>query len=548
MSIFPYIYYMILSFNVTSEERQISIYVGLVTSAFAFAEFSTGVVWGRLSDRVGRKPVLLTGLAGTCLSMLVFGFAPNLPIALLGRALGGLLNGNIGVLQTTVAEIVTVKEHQPRAYSIMPFVWSLGSILGPALGGALAQPCINYPSIFSRGTLFDRYPFLLPNLVCAAILAVGVLVGILFLEETHELMKHRRDWGLECGKWILSRCSKPSSTNTFDKAGDANMEESRSLLEDDQPPGYQTTEGSPRDPSSRSQSPSTAHPKVVFKHEGPTRTLSGVHLTFTKQVILNIAGYGILAYHTMSFDQMMPVFLSTPVSHEPPSLPFQFTGGFALSSKKIGLMLSFQGVYSMLAQLFLFPFIVRRFGTLKTYRFVVMSWPMLYFLTPYLVLLPVRFQMTGVCVCLVWRITSQILAFPSNAILLTNSAPSLLVLGVINGIAASTASMSRALGPTLSGFVHSWGLKMGCTGLVWWAAGLICILGAIESMWVDEGSGRMNPHTAEDEEVGIADPLIKSSAMEVAIAAVDGPTQGPSGSPLGSLTPRAPAYCAGSAQ
>ena len=93
MSIFPYIYYMILSFGITSDERQIAIYAGMVTSAFAFAEFSTGVVWGRLSDRVGRKPVLLTGLAGTMLSMLVFGFAKNLPVALLGRALGGLLNG-----------------------------------------------------------------------------------------------------------------------------------------------------------------------------------------------------------------------------------------------------------------------------------------------------------------------------------------------------------------------------------------------------------------------------------------------------------------------
>lgn len=478
--------------------------------------------------------------------MLVFGFAPNLPIALLGRALGGLLNGNIGVLQTTVAEIVTVKEHQPRAYSIMPFVWGLGSILGPALGGALAQPCIIYPNLFPRGTLFDRYPFLLPNLVCAAILAVGVLVGIFFLEETHELKKHQRDWGLECGKWILRHFSKPLSTDSFDKAGDANLQESRSLLEDDQPPGYQTTEGSPHDPSSRSQSPSTVHPKL--KHEGPTRTLSGVHLTFTKQVILNIVGYGILAYHTMSFDQMMPVFLSTPVSHEPSSLPFMFTGGFALSSKKIGLMLSFQGVYSMLAQLLLFPLVVRRFGTLKTYRFVVISWPMLYFLTPYLVLLPVRLQMTGVYACLLWRITSQILAFPSNAILLTNSAPSMLVLGVINGIAASTASLSRAFGPTVSGFVHSWGLKMGCTGLVWWAAGLVCLLGAVESFWVEEGGGRMNPHTVEDEEVATAEPLMDSPAMEVAMAATDGSSQGPSGSPLGSLTSKAPAYCAGSAQ
>jgi len=93
MSIFPYIYYMIVSFKITSDDRQIAIYAGLVTSAFAFAEFSTGVVWGRLSDRVGRKPVLIGGLAGTGISMMVFGFAPNLPVALLGRALGGLLNG-----------------------------------------------------------------------------------------------------------------------------------------------------------------------------------------------------------------------------------------------------------------------------------------------------------------------------------------------------------------------------------------------------------------------------------------------------------------------
>lgn len=97
MSIFPYIYYMISSFNITSDDRQIAIYAGMVTSAFAFAEFSTGVLWGRLSDKIGRKPVLLTGLAGTGLSMLMFGFAPNLPVALLGRALGGLLNGYVYV-------------------------------------------------------------------------------------------------------------------------------------------------------------------------------------------------------------------------------------------------------------------------------------------------------------------------------------------------------------------------------------------------------------------------------------------------------------------
>lgn len=93
MSIFPYIYYMVKDFGIA--ENDISFYAGMVTSAFTFAEFSTGMLWGRLSDKIGRKPVLLTGLAGTALSVLVFGFAPNIWVALIARALGGLLNGYV---------------------------------------------------------------------------------------------------------------------------------------------------------------------------------------------------------------------------------------------------------------------------------------------------------------------------------------------------------------------------------------------------------------------------------------------------------------------
>lgn len=93
MSVFPYVYYMIESFKITNDDRKISMYAGMVTSAFAFAEFASGTIWGRISDRIGRKPVLLGGLFGTALSMLVFGFARSLPVALLARGLGGLLNG-----------------------------------------------------------------------------------------------------------------------------------------------------------------------------------------------------------------------------------------------------------------------------------------------------------------------------------------------------------------------------------------------------------------------------------------------------------------------
>lgn len=93
MSIFPYAYYMVRSFHITDDESKISMYTGMVTSAFAFMECMSGIFWGRLSDRVGRKKVLLGGLFGTGLSMLLFGFAKSLPMALFARALGGLLNG-----------------------------------------------------------------------------------------------------------------------------------------------------------------------------------------------------------------------------------------------------------------------------------------------------------------------------------------------------------------------------------------------------------------------------------------------------------------------
>lgn len=84
---------MVQDFKITTDETKLAVYAGMVTSAFAFAEFSSGVAWGKLSDKIGRKPVLLTGLFGTALSMLIFGFAPSLPVALVARALGGLLNG-----------------------------------------------------------------------------------------------------------------------------------------------------------------------------------------------------------------------------------------------------------------------------------------------------------------------------------------------------------------------------------------------------------------------------------------------------------------------
>ncbi|KAE8348531.1 major facilitator superfamily domain-containing protein [Aspergillus coremiiformis] len=507
MSIFPYVYHMVESFHVTDNDGKIALYAGMITSAFTFAEFSTGMFWGRMSDKVGRKPVLIMGLIGTAISMIVFGFAPNLPTAMIARALGGLLNGNIGVLQTTVAEIVTVKEHQPRAYSIMPFVWCLGSIIGPALGGALAQPCQNYPWLFQRGTILEAFPFLLPNVVCVVILAFGIVVGLLFLEETHPEKKYRRDPGLELGNWLIGKCRSSSVHLTEAKDVKVGPEEAEYLdYEDVPPPEYKSNESSPQLSPVKDLDTLSDDDDI----EGQMKNEKcGTPKAFTKQVIFNIIAYGILAYHSVSFDQLMPVFLSTPKSEENAILPFKFTGGLGLPTKTIGFMLAVQGIYSMIAQLWLFPYVVRHFGTLRTFRFVLLVWPPLYLVVPYLILLPETLQTAAVYAALISKITFHVIAFPSTAILLANAAPSSKVLGSINGAAASTASLSRAFGPTITGLLHSKGLESGYSVLAWWACGIVCIIGAIESFWMEEGDLKTDSKQTEQHEFNASESNLR---------------------------------------
>ncbi|KAI5254081.1 MFS general substrate transporter [Aureobasidium subglaciale] len=485
MSIFPYVYYMISGYHITNDEKQIALYAGMVTSAFAFAEFSTGVMWGRLSDKVGRKPILLMGLAGTGVSMIVFGFSPNLTTALIARALGGLLNGqvvpNIGVLQTTVAEVVTVESHQARAYSIMPFVWCLGSIIGSGLGGTLADPVHNYPGYFEHGSLFDKFPYLLPNLVCAGVVIFGLVIGILFLEETHEDFKDRRDYGLDVGDWILE-FFRP--TQLVGKAG-----ETLALFED-VPPGYSSGESSPAiNPILVGELPNEAQP-VSAQTVATGRRDAAVSNAFTWQVCLNIVGYGILAYHTISAEQLLPVLFSLPESEETPKLPFQFSGGFALPTKVIGFILSAQGFIQMFATLFVFPYVNRKIGSLATFRLVVLSYPILYFMVPYVTLVPTTFRMPCIYFVLVWKVAAQALSYPSLAIMLANAAPSKKVLGTLNGVAAAAASLCRAFGPTLSGLVQSLGLSVGVLGLPWWANSFVALIGAVLSLRMVEEKRR----------------------------------------------------------
>ena len=138
---------------------------------------------------------------------------------------------------------------------------------------------------------------MLPNLVCAVLIAFGVLIGVLFLEETHEKLKDRRDFGIEAGRWLLRHLqTRPAHQAIMEKAGDADLQEHLALLADEEPPGYRTTEGSPYQPSTPSRSPSTLPADAKLEGGGGLKSSpQGIGKTFTKQVILNIASLGLLA-------------------------------------------------------------------------------------------------------------------------------------------------------------------------------------------------------------------------------------------------------------
>lgn len=158
------------------------------------------------------------------------------------------------------------------------------SIIGPVIGGALARPCIFYPTIFRPGSIWDRFPYLLPNLFSAAAVCCGLIVGILFLEETHSEKRKQRDRGLELGRKLASHCSWRRNEPPKSK-----MDEEQPLLgPDEQLPGYTRADnslclGSEDGPALRSS------PDLMVVT--PKRALE----PNWKQVVLSIVSFGILA-------------------------------------------------------------------------------------------------------------------------------------------------------------------------------------------------------------------------------------------------------------
>ena len=156
-------------------------------TAFSVGNFFAEPFWGRLSDRIGRRPILIGTIFCSGLGFIGLAFAPNIWIALLVRLLGGLTTGNLSTIQSYIADI-TPPRHRAGRIGLLGAAFALGFVAGPAIGGLLARP--------QDGLAGFHAP-----LFAAGGLSILASIGVAFL--VRESREHPRRSGAEGLKWSL---------------------------------------------------------------------------------------------------------------------------------------------------------------------------------------------------------------------------------------------------------------------------------------------------------------------------------------------------------
>lgn len=157
--------------------------VGLLVASYAAAQLIGAPILGRISDRVGRRPVLLISIIGTAVGFILLGFANQLWLLFLSRGLDGLTGGNISVAQAYITDI-TDEKNRARGLGLIGAAFGLGFIIGPALGGVLSTIGTN----IHTGSL--NWTYALPALTAAAIATINLVAVFIFLPES--LTEQRR--------------------------------------------------------------------------------------------------------------------------------------------------------------------------------------------------------------------------------------------------------------------------------------------------------------------------------------------------------------------
>lgn len=396
-SLFPFLYFMIRDFHIAEREEDIGYYAGYVGSAFMFGRALTSVLWGMIADRYGRKPVILFGTITLVIFNTLFGFSTNFWMAVSTRFLLGSLCGILGPMRAYASEICR-KEYQALGMSIISTSWGIGLVIGPAVGGFLAQPAEKYPHIFSKESLFGRFPYLLPCLLIS-IFALGVAV-------------------LSC--WL------PETLHTHNKNKEE-LEESNDILE----------------------------AKINGHNEkGNMQNSEEKHPTSQRSLLKNwplmssIIVYCVFQLHDMAYTEIFSLWAVSPRKY----------GGLSYSTADVGEVLAVTGVGLLLFQLFFYPLVERIFGAIMVSRIgAVLTIPLLSSYPFIAMLSGLSLTLLIDCASVLKNVLS--VSITTGLFLLQNKAVSQKERGAANGISLSAMSLFKALGPAGGGSLFSWAQK-----------------------------------------------------------------------------------------
>lgn len=162
------------------DPNEVAVWTGALTAAFTLSEALVAIPWSMFADRFGCTSAIVAGQIISMAGNIGFGFCRSLPPIIFLVLIGGAGNGTIGVLRTMVVELCPKNDDiPPRMLSILPTAAALGTLLGPVVGGSLAQPAVRYPKAFAQDGIFAQYPFALPNLLSALVFLPGLILVIL---------------------------------------------------------------------------------------------------------------------------------------------------------------------------------------------------------------------------------------------------------------------------------------------------------------------------------------------------------------------------------
>ncbi|KZT10758.1 MFS general substrate transporter, partial [Laetiporus sulphureus 93-53] len=387
----PYINLLVAEL-VGSDDADTGYYSGLVGSAGSIAHILTIYAWGRLSDRYGRKPIIISGTALTAVCTLLFGLSRSFSSVLVTKFLIGGFSATTSAIHSVVGEL-TDSTNQATAFPLYDIVSAVGFALGPLIGGTFANPATEYPGWFDT-PFWRNYPYFLPCLITTLLALVALFLAIFVLEETLP------------GRIALLK----------------DLDEDSALIE---------------------SSESTIDEAEIM--DSPSKPLGVKVLLSTPVILMVCASSGALAFVASCFNTVFVLQSYTSVEN----------GGLGLKPAQIGQALTIMGTVSIFLKLSLPP-LLRRFGTLTMFRFCMRSWPVTFASMSLLSLIAQRaVQPEGravewVAVSFVLFLSRiGTMAFSIIMLLTKDHTPGTSSLGTSNGLAEFAQSLAAVFSPTI---------------------------------------------------------------------------------------------------